>query len=735
MSIFDYFRHIIPTTDQLTAAQQIEHFLTSEKDVFILKGYAGTGKTTLLKVLVDYLEGIERPYQLMAPTGRAAKIVRQKTRYEATTVHKGIYSFDDLVEIQDAEGDASSFLYQYKINYNPGTYGSVLIVDEASMVSDIMGQGEFFRFGSGHLLTDLITYSRIQSNEATKIIFIGDPAQLPPVGMAFSPALDANYIQDKFGPMTAECELKEVKRQDVASVVLDKASSIRRCLTSGFFNDFDLAADGKNLFNPPYKDFLETYKESKSRRIVVTYKNKTALGINQRIREDKYGATLPIQPSDQVIIGANNYSLGIMNGEFAVVSEVADYTEERDVKFYQKGGETTSVKLVWRQVVLILPDDEGQPRAISCKILENYLYGDNYLTPEEQRALYIDFKNRYPNLKPRTEEFKQAILSDAYFNCVLLKYGYAVTCHKAQGGEWDNVFVFWDRGVSRDFNFLDEPHDRSGKTNSDFFRWAYTAITRTSDKLFCINPPRFSSFSEMTFVDIPVQSAYNDLTGEVAQTIDIDLTEELMAVLHQFGLDEAPLPLQDHFLRLWTHVQKQYIDIIAWEQVNYEIRYAFRREGQTAALKFWINGKNEFRPNFQKIPSGTNSDEFFEVISDQVKQAPTIQVNRTSVDGILSKALFDFETEESKPFLRALYDSLQPLLDTRNIVIADIEHMAFKERYTLERSGRQCVVYFEYNAKGFFGRVLPVAKQCDDYRIPNDLKAIINQLKVKSHVV
>ena len=155
-----------------------------------------------------------------------------------------------------------------------------------------------------------------------------------------------------------------------------------------------------------------------------------------------------------------------------------------------------------------MPDEKGESKTVNGYMLENYLNGDNYLKPEEQQALYVDFKNRNPKLKPKTEEFKEAIKTDPYFNCILLKYGYAVTCHKAQGGEWDTTFVFWDKGVKEDFNFYNSEHNRSGKTNPDFYRWAYTAITRAARKLFCINPPCFNSFSGMSFIDVNVQKSF-----------------------------------------------------------------------------------------------------------------------------------------------------------------------------------------------------------------------------------
>ena len=184
--------------------------------MFILQGYAGSGKTTLLKGFVEYLHSLEKRYQLMAPTGRAAKVINQKTGFESTTIHKGIYSFEELQEIKQSEEENDfSFLYNYKIRNNTEVYNSILIVDEASMLSDVLSQGEFFRFGSGHLLRDLVSYARIQEETTTsKIIFIGDPAQLPPIGMKFSPALDQNYLNETYKVSVKHTEMKEVKRQD-----------------------------------------------------------------------------------------------------------------------------------------------------------------------------------------------------------------------------------------------------------------------------------------------------------------------------------------------------------------------------------------------------------------------------------------------------------------------------------------------------------------------------------------
>lgn len=735
MSILTHFPNITLTADQQIAVEKLSTFLESDVRVFILQGYAGSGKTTLLKGIIEYLQSLEREYQLMAPTGRAAKVINQKTGFESTTIHKGIYSFDKLQEIKQEEDENDvSFLYQFKMWNNPKVHDSVLIVDEASMVSDILSQGEFFRFGSGHLLRDLMAYGRIQDSTTTsKIIFIGDPAQLPPIGMTFSPALDPLYLRETYKVSVSQAEMKEVKRQDENNGILISATKIRQCLTSGYFNDFDLRANNRDIFNPEYQDYLETYKAQQNQKIIICYKNKTALDLNRAIRTDKFGDDLPIQASDTVIIGGNNYRLGIMNGEFAIVSEAGPSVESRDVSFYNKGGITQIVRLTWRSISLVLPDENNQPKTVNGYILENYLYGDNYLKPEEQRALYVDFKNRHPKLKKGTEEFKEAIINDKYFNCILLKYGYAVTCHKAQGGEWANAFVFWDRGTQANFNFYESEHNRSGKTNTEFYRWAYTAITRASKKLFCINPPYFSSFSGLNFIDVNVQQAFNSLTGQTNPTTEININE-VLPELEKIGIADAPLTIQDHFIHRWFNLRKHNIDIERWQKVGYEVRYFYKRESQIAAFKYWVNGQNVFKNNFQKLPAQTNSDELFETITKILESASPVIVNRNNIEGILTQILFDAAIEEEKPFLKNLFDFISKgLLQGANI--SNIQHLEYRERYTIENNGQSCVIDFEYDNAGFFGRVLPLEKKCHCPELLVKIKSIVNNLKEADYVI
>ncbi|MCG8807435.1 AAA family ATPase [Tenacibaculum finnmarkense] len=736
MSIFNHFPNITLTKDQNNAMVKIETFLNSKNDVFILKGYAGSGKTTLLKGVISYLKSQETKFRLMAPTGRAAKVIHQKTKYEANTIHKSIFSLDELEEIEiinEKNHKEITFKYCFKIRDDNDIHDSVIIIDEASMLSDAKSEGEFFRFGSGFLLRDLVDFSKINHTK-TKFIFIGDPAQLPPVGMNFSPALDSKYLNEDYGFKVNETEIKEVKRQKGTNGILKSANNIRKCLTAGYFNDFNLKANNSDIFNVPINEFLKTYNSVKSTKTIICYKNKTANGLNNFIRKNKYGADLPIRKADVIIIGGNNYNLGIMNGEFGVVLKVSDAVIQRNIRFNLKGKEKANVTLKWKKVELLMTENSNN---IEGYILENYLEGDGFLSSDEQRALYIDFRKRNPTLKPKTELFKETIKEDPFFNAIFLKYGYAITCHKSQGGEWDTTFVFWDKGSSDGFDFYRENQNKTGKTNSDFYRWAYTAITRSSDKLFCINPPYFNSFSTSSFIDIEVQNSIKELNGENKEQLDILVDEKYTELINRFGLTDMELPLQEHFIKIISLLNQHSIKLIGWEKVNYEVRYFFKKGEENTEIKFWINGKNQFKENFQKIPRNTNSDSFFEELSILIPKIANINIlfEKTELANKISNQNSNLNLElpeelsEEKPFLKILFELLEPDFKKNNITITNIEHKNYRERYTLIRTNEKAVIDFEYNKMGFFGRILPLIKECNKLELVDDIAKVLENLK------
>lgn len=727
MSIFNHFQHLNLSSGQETALAKLESFLESSNQVFMLKGYAGSGKTTILKGLVEYFKTKEKDFSLMAPTGRATKVIREKTGHEAFTIHKTIYSYEEMDEVE--EGD--SFFYYYKIRNNTDVGGKIFIIDEASMLSDSKSEEEFFRFGTGHLLSDLITYTRVEhQNVNSKIIFVGDPCQLPPVGNNSSKALESEYLTSKFKVSVEETEMKEVKRQENDSEILRAAAKIRKCISSGFFNDFNIKTNGIDILNPAYNDFIDTWQKAANPKIILAYKNKTCLDFNRQIRVLRFGdADLTIQKSDIVIMGGNNYRKSIFNGEFGVINQVGAIPTTRTIGLKGK----TPVTLTWREVELVFPDAESNNKVVNGKMLENFLNGDNMLRPEETQALYVDFRNRHPNLKPKTEEFKEAIIQDDYFNCLLMKYGYAVTCHKAQGGEWDNVFTIWDKGNAENFDCLNDIQAKRGKDNVDFYRWAYTAITRSSKTLYALNPPLFNSYSNMAFMDIEVINSLNELTGKQLQSEEINFDDEMFEQLQNLNLLEQPIQVQDHFIKVRHATTKRYVDIVRWDKKNEEIAYHFKRENQTAALKTWVNKDFIFNNKYQKLPSFTNDEAFLNEIEELLKQLPNVIIRRNTIETIVSKLDFEFDLEEKFPFTRNLFEDINTILSKSNITIDLIEHKEYKERYTFKRNNDEAVIDFEYRNNGFFGRVVPIQKQCNSAQLILDIKTSLQTLKQEEH--
>jgi tRNA A37 threonylcarbamoyladenosine biosynthesis protein TsaE len=710
-----------PTTSQTNALNSLENFLRDNTAAFILKGYAGSGKTTILKALAQHLDSLGRHLILMAPTGRAAKVIRDKTGHHASTIHRGIYSFNDLKEA----AEDNSFKYYFDLRTNEDPVGTTYIIDEASMVSNQYAEGEFFRFGSGHLLSDLIAYTGVQrQNTKAKIIFVGDPCQLPPVGDNRSRALDGDYLKSYFGLDFLEAELTEVKRHEERSGLPEASALIRKAVTSSTFNYFNIKSNGAGIVLLPNEQLLERWALTNGRKILITYKNKTAYDLNVRIRARMYGEvnTAP-QNGDIVIIGANNYKHAVLNGEFAVISSSDSFTESRTVYMKNK----PSVTLTWRRVGLVVPDINGNDKTVQAQMLENFLYGeDSNLTPDEMQAIYVDFKNRYPELKPGTPEFKEAIRNDEFFNCLKIKFGYAVTCHKAQGGEWDNVFIMWDYS--------------QGYKNEGFFRWAYTAVTRSSSFLYNLNPPCFTPYSDMIFINEAVKEALDLLTGKQhAASEEILFSTDMAKTLDRLGLQNEPLTIQDHCLRVHVAAGRAGIKLTGWQRLNYEIRYRFRKDSEDVVFKTFINGKSEFKKPFTILPPQSVDSGLKLEVSQLLASLPNLMIRRDNTEMFEAPVSetqaipSDIEFDPSKPFTEALYQDMLGVLTGTGVTIQDIEHIQYKERYRFVKGEEVCILDFNYNGDGFFGKIEPLPKRSNSPALLSDIKRGIQLIKEEAH--
>lgn len=467
--------------------EQIKAFLNSDASVFILRGYAGTGKTTMVKVIADYIKQ-SRQLAMMAPTGRAARVLATKTGHKAVTIHKAIYAKAHIEPKKVKDIAESEYKFVFPINESENGGNIVAIVDEASMVCSRKIEHELFIFGTDNLMEDLLTF--VRPNFGGKVIFVGDPAQLPPVGESVSNALRAEYFKEK-GLKVVEAELTEVLRQKGDSVILKNAMMIRDLLQKDKRNQLVFEEQKDDVEMVPSEQFLDKYlkyrKESgRHDSVIICYSNKSANRYNRDIRKSLYGGDVPLRENDILLITQNNYRLNRMNGEFVPVLSVGARTQQSAPVYAQIGGKRQRIVITLNFIQVTVPDGDGNP--MLCMLLEDLLTSDKAtISIDENRALYINFCMRHPSLKQGTQVFADALLNDEYYNAIRAKYGYAVTGHKCQGGEWGKVFVDYT--------------DRTG-LDDDSLRWAYTATTRAQKTLYVSNLPHITPFSKFRIESI-----------------------------------------------------------------------------------------------------------------------------------------------------------------------------------------------------------------------------------------
>jgi len=681
------------TESQIEAANSLNNFFYGNENCFLLKGYAGTGKTTLLFGITRYLAAKKRNFRLMAPTGRAAKVIADKTEYEAYTIHKSIYSMDDLKEYKETNEDGGeTFKYYFDLQNNDDTSDSIYIVDESSMVSDQYSEGEFFRFGSGFLLKDLLKFIDFTSpNIKRQILFIGDSAQLPPVNMNFSPALNKKYLSKlSYGLSIDEIEMTDVARHKQQSGILKNATTIRQQISKKQFNKIRVETEFEDIHPIKHDEIKSNYFNCKSNQhlndiVIIAYSNKKVQHYNDLIRDRLYPGKKTIQPKDRFLVVRNNYNYGVLNGEFGTINKVYAATETEYVGLRKKTG-NIPVELKFRDVCVKVIDLKGKSIEFDCKIIENQLNSDeSQITSDEQRALYVLFKKNNPGLKVGTPEFKEAISTDKYFNALQIKYGYAVTCHKAQGGEWDNCIV--------DF------YTSHSKFSEPYFRWSYTALTRSKANLYSLNTPQINP------VDGLVLKTNN--TASIKEDIPMDEKKEI----------PENLDIQNNFQLLIykkvLSVTGSKLSVLSINHNPYAERYIFSTEPENTTIDFYYNKKDTVT-SIRVIRSGTGSDELLkelEVIKNQV------------IVNIQSGQKITFQPHQKH--LQEFYDDLKSKLDDTDIEISGIEHNEYHEKYFFTRNEELAVILFYYNANSRFKRVVPDKNKSNSQDLMNLIQNLI----------
>jgi len=600
ISINDVFADYTLTSNQKKLIKELDSFLSdSNQNVFILKGYAGTGKTFMTKGLTEYLTVIGRSYILAAPIGKVAKVIKEKSKNDAFTIHKTIYSYKDIKEYKVKNEDGSeTFKFYFDLASNEHSTDAIYVIDEASMISNMKQEGEFFRFGSGKLLTDLLEFINLDNNDHDKkIIFIGDDAQLPPIGMNFSPCLDEKYLEENFGIKSNSVELTEVIRQDENSGILKNSISIRNSIKKNIFNtlQFNLNFDDVNHVN--HEDLLEQYLMSCNHKIngesiIIASTNNVVDEFNNQVRKHFFPDNRLICSGDKVMSTANNNAFGIFvyNGDFGLVKKVSNETVKREVFLkhrFQNNKEATTlmVPLWFKKVEIGFKDENDKAYFFECYILENILYRnivyeglDNLLgcrqvdiNSIETKALYVDFVNRARDrgLKSNSEKFKQAIKSDIYFNSLKVKFGYAITCHKAQGSEWNNVFINC------------KTHEQVLSKN--YFRWIYTAITRAKTNLYTLDEPHITIIDNLNTDNVHTEHMQDTFTNTT--TINTNT------------LNDNPFNIEDKFLleiyqKIVSILEVNNIKILDLQHNQNQEQYIFESNNEKSRVIIYYNAQD-----------------------------------------------------------------------------------------------------------------------------------------------
>ena len=458
-----------PTVEQEHALSVFCQFMLDRDDrvAMVLRGSAGTGKTTLAGAIVQAMDALKQKMVLLAPTGRAAKVFARHAGHAAYTIHRRIYR-------QRTAGDLSAF--NLNVNLQRDT---LYVIDEASMISTDHQLSPAASFGSGCLLDDLMQYV-YSADQNCRLLLIGDPAQLPPVGEEQSPALMASVLRG-YGLKAYEADLNEVLRQAQESGILYNATKIRNQNT----------AEGNLLLTLPRirlqgfadicivpgDELIESLATSYSRAgqddtIVITRSNKRANIYNQGIRSTVLDREEELCRGDQLMIVKNNYNLPqfeevkknltfLANGDIATVQRVRNIHELYGFRF--------------AEVTLQFPDYDDY-ELTSTVLLDTLTSEAPSLTREQQQQLYDHVMEDYADIPLKQDRLKK-LKQDRYYNALQVKFAYAVTCHKAQGGQWSHVYI--DQGYMTD-----------DMLTPDYLHWLYTAFTRATDRLFLVNWPQ-----------------------------------------------------------------------------------------------------------------------------------------------------------------------------------------------------------------------------------------------------
>jgi hypothetical protein len=689
----NHFQHIKINQDQKQAIDKINGFLESDSNIFILQGYAGTGKTTLIKGVINFLEKSNKQFNIMAPTGRAAKVLRDKTGF-GKTIHSSIYKLKDLKSINSDSKEFADHSVQYYFPIDlENNNQRVLIVDEASMISSKESKNELFDFGTNILLDDLLTHT-FQTNKNNKIIFVGDPAQLPPVGDNQSKALEKSYFKE-LGYSCEAAQLTQVMRQD-DNLILENANTIRGLLNETQRNAIELQYDMDSFIKLDTYDIVKKYTQlfpnpEIGGGVIISFSNTQCYHYNFAIREQLFPHNKEIVEGDIIMINNNNqysYKTELFNGDLAKVVYVSSHVVVQSAPVYLTKNNKNiqeTIKLKFRKIEFRIPHFDEE---ISCYIIEDLLNSiDRDLTLDMTKMLYINFVMRFnqaqekrkeiglQKFKVGSDEFKDALKKDPYYNALRVKYGYAITCHKSQGGEWDKVFI-----------------DYSGRTglSSDALRWCYTATTRGVNRVFAINSPHLTTLSKLKISSI-------NIVGQIPNNA-LYLEQINISPFHNPTLHKAKS------LKYWE--VKEMLEATNFKIINVESREYLE--------KYTIsnNSNEEFILEASHKGSGHFVNQFEVTNKKGIEEEHELEAlfNRNYTTNLR------LDYKPSAEFLESLYFVMRECSQELDISITNIDEQVGKYfvQYFLFTDSISASIQFYFKKNGSFSTVMPKTFNCEN---------------------
>ena len=670
------------TKQQQQVLDFIKEFLINDASVFILKGYAGTGKTTMISYIIDEVTKLEKAPLLMAPTGRAARVLSSKTKREANTIHRCIYELDTIETKEDS--DDIRYIFPLK-DAEDTAKDRICIVDESSMIGTREVHNELFEFGTGSLLNDLLTF--VAPHRGGKVIFIGDPMQLPPVGDNVSNALDEQFFINK-NIKVMGAELTDVVRQGEGSAILSNAMKVRTLIESVQRNNLIFDRKENEVidiegYNMP-KQLLDLYpKPEIGQSVIITFSNRQARDYNYAVREILYPGEKQIVIGDILQVVSNNYGLDVMNGDFVKITDISGEIEYQSAPVYvtvNRERVRQNVTLAFRNVRIML--DDGREK--NCKIIESMLDdADANLTFTQIQALYINFCMRHPELKRNSQQFKELLKGDPYYNALRVKYGYAITGHKSQGGEWNTVFV-----------------DYTGRTglSNDNLRWTYTVTTRASHTLYGYNIPNVTPLSKMRVAPI---IKVNKPREEYLSFTDVPETP--------FHHSDAPNFLKAKYWAVSDELKNAGCVVKSVESKSYCEWYRIEDDQKHNHLIQCYYNKAGL---FTRYMAGDNLEGVVNILS-------LVQINLTP--------LCSFRYTPSTEVLRTLYNNVESICSDLDVKITNIvEHLPnYHVYYYLQGSGSYSCIQFFITKDGFISYAQPFS----DMGLEDDiLKEVLEKL-------